>query len=185
MAKPESSPLVQAALAFDEQLVTYARLGELFVKAPLDSMKHVERANATLSELATCEERLQATGKALIDALTEARRRQEELSARVVAQAPALQARNQRLGELMDAMNALAGDVAAVNAQVLAQSGGTGEASADPAAVSAAVLGVSGRAEELATAAHAADFEELAGQAHALHQRLLAIATKLQKAVGN
>ena len=185
MAKPESSPLVQAALAFDEQLATYARLGELFVKAPLDSMKHVERANATLSELATCEERLQATGKALIDALTEARRHQEELSARVVAQAPALQARNQRLGELMDAMNALARDVAAVNAQVLAQAGGSGEPGADPATVSAAVLGVSGRAQELAGAAHAADFEELASQAHALHQRLLAIATKLQKAAGN
>ena len=184
MAKPERSPLVDAALAFDEQLAAYARLGELFVKTPLTSVKHVERANTTLGEIAACEERLQQTGKLLIEALTAARSRQEELSAQVVAHAPALQARNTRLRELMTAMGELAQDVAQVNAQVIAPAGAD-QKQPDPAEVSAAVLAVSGRAEALAEQAHDAEFDELSAQAHALHQRLQAIASKLQKAAGN
>ena len=184
MAKPDRSPLVDAALAFDEQLAAYARLGELFVKTPLTSVKHVERANTTLGEIAACEERLQQTGKVLIEALTAARSRQEELSAQVVAHAPALQARNTRLRELMTAMGELASDVAQVNAQVIAPAG-EDQPQPDPAEVSAAVLAVSGRAEALARQAHDAEFDELSAQAHALHQRLQAIASKLQKAAGN
>ena len=185
MAKPDPSPLVAAALAFDEQLAAYARLGDLFLKTPLTSLKHLERANATLGELADCEDRLQAAGKALVEALSAARGRQEELSTQVVAHAPALQARNTRLKELMTAMGQLASEVAAVNGQVTQAPGETQSVRPDPGAVSASILAVSARADELAKAAREAEFEELAAQAHALHQRLQAIAAKLAKAAGN
>jgi hypothetical protein len=186
MSKPEASPLTDAAIAFDTELAAYARLGELFLKTPLSSVKHLERANATLGEIAECEERLQQAGKRLIEALTVARQHQEQLSHDVVAHAPTVQARNQRLKELMLEMGQLATDVAAVNAQVIATNGETGQPSKpDPGEVSGAVLVVSARAEQLATTARDAEFEELATQAHALHQRLKAIAAKLQKAAGN
>ena len=55
----------------------------------------------------------------------------------------------------------------------------------DPVDVSTKVLALSERADALANDCRAADFGELAEQAHALHQRLKAIGTKLQKAGGN
>jgi len=186
MAKSDSQ-LVEAATAFDEELAIYARLGELFLKTPLTSLKHLERANQTLGEIADCEQRLSDAGKRLIEALTGARQKQEELSQNVVSHAPTVQARNAKLRELMSSMAALAGDVQVVNAEVL-QKNGDQQADAqkpDPGDVSAKVLALSERADQLAATCREADFAELAEQAHALHQRLKAIGTKLQKAAGN
>jgi hypothetical protein len=180
------SPLIAAATEFDEELAAYARLSDVFLKTPLSSVKHLERANATLGEIAACEERLQQSGQRLIAALTSARTRQEQLSSEVVAHAPTVQTRNQRLKELMIEMGQLATDVATVNAQVIASNGDAAQPSmADPGEVSDAVLALSTRAQQLAAAAGEAEFEELAAQAHALHQRLKAIGTKLRKAAGN
>jgi len=183
----DPSPLSDAAAAFDAELVVYARLGELFLKTPLTSLKHLERANQTIGEIADCEQRLQDCGKRLIEALTAARGKQESLSNAVVAHAPTVQARNAKLKELMLAMGQIATEAAAVNAQVLSQNGDeTKEGGApDPGAVSSAVLAISERALTLAGAASEADFEELSQQAHTLHQRLKAIGQKLQKAAGN
>jgi hypothetical protein len=44
---------------------------------------------------------------------------------------------------------------------------------------------LSEQADQLATKCREADFAELGDQVHALHQRLKAIGTKLQKAGGN
>jgi hypothetical protein len=186
MAKSDS-PLVAAAAAFDEELAVYSRLGELFLKTPLNTLKHLERANQTLGELADCEQRLQNAGKALIEALSGARQKQEELSQSVIDYAPTVQNRNTKLRDLMTSMGALATDVAAVNTAVTGTNGDSAaEAnSPDPVDVSTKVLALSERADELSASCRAADFVELAEQAHALHQRLKAIGTKLQKAGGN
>lgn len=186
MAKSDS-PLVQAATLFDEELAIYARLGELFLKTPLTTLKQLERANQTLGEIADCEQRLSDAGKRLIEALTGARSRQEELSQSVIQHAPTVQARNARLRELMTAMGELAGDVQKINTQVMGKNGDQQEQSAepDPGEVSAKVLALSERADQLAVTAREAEFAELAEQAHTLHQRLKAIGTKLQKAAGN
>ena len=186
MPKPETSPLSAAATAFDEELAIYARLGELFLKTPLTTLKHLERANQTLGEIADCEQRLQNAGKRLIEALTGARQTQEALAQQVVGHAPTVQARNTQLKDLMTKMGELANDVAAINAQVTAKNGDSQQTpqQPDPAQVSTTVLALSERAEELAATARVAEFEELASQAHALHQRLKAIGTKLQKAAG-
>jgi hypothetical protein len=182
----DPSPLTEAATQFEAELAIYARLGELFIKTPLTSLKHLERANQTIGEIADCEQRLQDAGKKLIEALSAARGRQENLSSEVVAHAPTVQARNSQLKDLMLQMGQLATDVAGVNAKIVQQNGDGSEPSkADPAEVSTSMLELSSRAEKLAADAHAADFEELSQQAHALFQRLKAIGQKLQKATGN
>ncbi len=186
MPKAESSPLLVAAASFVEQLAAYARLGELFLKTPLTSVKHLERANQVLGEIADCEGRLQEAGKQLIEALSGARQQQEQLASDVIAHAPQLQARNQRLKELMTDMGQLANAVATINTTVTARPGDAEQpAQPDPGEVSTAVLALSSRAEQLAASARDAQFEEVATQAHALHQRLKAIGQKLQKAAGN
>ena len=186
MAK-SNSPLVAAAAAFDEELAVYSRLGELFLKTPLNTLKHLERANQTLQELADSEQRLQGAGKQLIEALTAARQVQESLSQQVIDAAPALKDRNVKLGELKAAMGKLAADVGNLNTVV---TGGNGDSNAEPAKpdpgeVSAIVLGLSDRAQELANSCREAEFTELADDAHALYQRLKAVGTKLQQAGGN
>jgi len=189
MAKQDPSPLVEAAASFDEELATYARLGELFLKTPLSSVKHLERSNGALAELAGCEERLQASGQRLVKALAAARDQQEQLAKDVVAHVPAVQQRNHRLQELMAELTAVAGEVGALNTviQGKAENGDAtvGVTKTDALDLSERVLVLSERAEKLAAAAREADYEELATQAHALHQRLATIGKKLQKVGGD
>jgi DNA repair exonuclease SbcCD ATPase subunit len=154
------------------------------LKTPLTTLKHLERANQTLGELADSEQKLQDAGKKLIEALSSARQKQEQLSQAVIAHAPTLQARNARLRELMNEMGALAQDVAGINTLVAAKNGDQ-QAEPDTGEVSAKVLELSERAAQLATTAREAEFPELDEQAHALHQRLKSVGQKLQKAGGN
>ncbi|HWO17163.1 MAG TPA: hypothetical protein VNO30_00245 [Kofleriaceae bacterium] len=189
MAKQDPSALATAAAAFDAELATYSRLGKLFLETPLSSVKHLERANHTLAEIASCEERLQAAGQALVIALSGARQRQEDLAKEVVAHVPNLQARNQRLKELTGELGTLANDVSGLN-QVIAHRNDNGDSTQPPTAadaldVSSRVFALSERAEQLARTAHEAELEELHTQAHALHQRLQAIGKKLQKVGGS
>jgi DNA anti-recombination protein RmuC len=185
MAKPETA-LADAAAGFDEALAAYSRLGELFLKTPLASVSQLERANATLGEIAACEERLQAAGQRMVQALSATRTHQEELAARVVAHVPVVQARNQRLNELMTELTAVAGEVGGLN-HVISQHRDNGDTTRPPTLddvrdVSTTVFALADRAERLSATAREANFEELATQAHALHQRLQAIGKKLQKA---
>jgi len=187
MAKPDTA-LSDAAAAFDEELAAYARLGAVFVAMPLAGVKQLERANATLAEIAACEERLQAAGQRLVAALSGARTNQEQLARDVVAQVPRVQARNQRLNELMSELTAVAGEVGGLNTAIAGHRE-NGDASKPPSLdaardISGTMLALSERAERLSVTAHEAEFEELATQAHALHQRLEAIGKKLQKAGG-
>jgi hypothetical protein len=189
MAKPDSE-LADAAAGFETELAAYTRLGELFVQTPLASVKQLERANATLADIAACEERLQAAGQRLIQALGAARAHQEQLAKDVVAHVPVVQARNQRLKELMAELAAVASDVGALNTQIAGRDNGdpsrshihTPDAARD---ISAHLLALSERAAQLANGARDAEFEELATQAHALHQRLHAIGKKLHQAAGD
>jgi hypothetical protein len=188
MVKPDTA-LGDAAAAFDEELATYARLGELFLKTPLSSVKQLERANSTLADIAKCEARLQAAGQRMVQALSVARSHQEQLAAEVVAHVPAVQDRNQQLTALMTELTAVAGEVGGLN-HVIAGPRENGDATRVPSAdeargISDTVFALSDRAEQLSVTAHEAEFEELAIQAHALHQRLQAVGKKLQKVGGD
>jgi DNA anti-recombination protein RmuC len=187
MAK-DTSPLSEAAAEFDKELAAYARLGKLFLETPLSSVKYLERSNGLLSDIAQCEERLQVAGQTLVKSLSAARDQQEVLAKSVVAHVPAVQARNQRLQELMTEMGAVAGEVAGLN-DIISSKKENGDATkgpsqADALDVGTTVLALSSRAQALAASARDAEFEEVATQAHALHQRLQTIGLKLQKAGG-
>lgn len=184
MVQPDPSPLAEAATEFDEALEIYRRLGEQLLVTPLASVKQLERANGVLSELAGGEERLQAAGQKLVAALGACRDHQEALAKRVIAHVPAIQARNEQLHELMGELTAIAGEVSAVNT-VIQGNGGTALSPANAPEISAQVLQLSARAEVLATTARAAEYEELAVQAHGLHERLSLIGTRLQKVSGD
>jgi hypothetical protein len=179
----EAPPLVDAAAAFEAELATYTRLGELFIKTPLVSVKHLERANATLVDIAACEERLQTAGQNLVLALGTARKAQEDLAKHVVAHVPAIQERNKTLQTLMAELASVADDVGGLNSKIAARgTNGDSEAhptTADAADLSTTILDLSMRAEQLAERARQAELEELATQAHALHQKLQVIGKKL------
>jgi len=187
MAKPDTA-LAAAAAAFDEELTAYTRASELFLKTPLSSVKQLERANQALAEIASSEERLQTAGKHMASALAASRSHQEQLAGEVVARVPMVQARNRQLNELMAELTAVAGEVGSLNS-VIAGHRDNGDASKPPAPptagdardVSATVFALSDRAEQLSVSAREAEFEELATQAHSLHQRLQTIGKKLQK----
>lgn len=187
MAKHDTE-LTDAAAGFDQELAAYTRLGELFISAPVASVKQLERANTTLAEIAACEERLQTAGQRLIQALAAARSHQEQLAKDVVARVPVVQARNRQLQALMADLAGVATQVGALNT-VLTGQRDNGDPTQPPTTdaardVSTTLLALSERASELATAARDAEFEELATQAHALYQRLQAIGKKLHKAAG-
>ncbi|TMQ27494.1 MAG: hypothetical protein E6J90_02470 [Deltaproteobacteria bacterium] len=184
----DDADLPDAAATFDRELAAYTRLGELFLNTPLSSVKQLERANGALADIAACEERLQAAGQRMVLALGAARARQEQLAKDVVAHVPVVQARNQRLKELMAELSAVAGEVGGLNTAISSRN--NGDPSRSPALdaardISAMLMALSDRAERLATGAREAEFEELATQAHALHQRLQAIGKKLHQAVGD
>jgi chromosome segregation ATPase len=187
MAKPDTA-LAGAAAAFDEELAAYARLGDLFLKTPLSNVKQLERANATLADIAACEERLQAAGRSMVQALSEARARQEQLAKDVVAHVPTVHTRNKQLNELMSELGAVATEVGSLN-QAITGHRDNGDATKQPTAqdardVSATVFALSDRAEQLAVTAREAEFEDIATQAHALCQRLQAVGKKLSRAGG-
>lgn len=187
MAKPDTA-LASAAAGFDEELAAYVRLGNLFLKTPLGSVAHLGRANKMLGEIAACEERLQAAGQRMVQALAAARAQQEQLAGDVVAHMAVVQTRNQQLSELMAELTAVAGEVGGLN-NALAGKRDNGDATKPPTPgdardVSTTVFALSDRAERLAVTAREAEFEELSTQAHALYQRLQAIGKKLQKAGG-
>jgi hypothetical protein len=177
----QTSPLVEAALAFDEELAAYARLGELFVKSPLVSAKHLERATQTLGEVTACEERLAAAGQRLAQEVSAARDRQEGLAQAMVERLPALRERNERLAALLGELEALGAEAGALNASAT-ETHQRGGAAAVAGELGDRMLALATRAEEVAARAREAQFDELASQAHALHQQLLAATKKLQAA---
>ena len=120
----------------------------------------------------------------MVKAFALVRDQQDTLAKGVIAHVPNMHARNQRLHELMTELQGVAGEVSGLNAVVLAKPEDadlSNPPTINPTEVSEVVLSVSLRAARLASAAREAEFEELATQAHALHQRLQAIGKKLRK----
>lgn len=171
--KKSPSPLVEAAQAFDDALEAHARASELFVRSPLASTKHIDRANELMNEIAAAEQLLGERGAALSAAITAARDRQLALAHQIVERLPEVKARNEQLLGLLEQYQALGGEAGAINATA---------STTPPRELAAALIALSDRATALAAAARDAGFDELSSQAHALHQRLAAAAKKLQGA---
>jgi predicted nucleic acid-binding Zn-ribbon protein len=180
------TPLAEAAQTFDDELDRYAALAEAFTKSSLATTRQLERANEAIDEIVAAEERLRGAGQKLIEAVAAARQRQEALAQGVIDRLPAIRERNAQLRELLGEMAAIGVETGALNDRAAEISKDGAEAARhDPRARELAVAmdTLQQRAATLADKARAADFEELAHQAHALHQRLLSAWKKLDKAV--
>lgn len=171
--RKEPSALVEAAQAFDEALEAHVRAGELFVRSNLSTTKQLERANELLGEIAAAEKLLADRGAALAAAINAAHTRQQAAAKEIVDRIPAIKERNEQLQALLARFQTIGAEAGALNA---------GAAASKPAELVATITSIADRAEALAADARTAGFDELAREAHSLHQRLASTARKLQSA---
>jgi hypothetical protein len=185
-APPPFTPLLEAAHAFVEELRSYALLSESFQRAAMVSSKHLERINETLTQIGDSEQRLGARGQALAQAVQAAREQQERLARATLDRIPAVKERTAVLQALITRFDLLGREVATLNeaASALARPGDSAAADeADRKATLAAdIKRLSDGAQALTADARAAEFEELANRAHALHQQLFAAHKKMELA---
>jgi methyl-accepting chemotaxis protein len=183
---PAESPLIEAVQAFEAELATYAQLSEAFQRAPLGSTKQLERANETLGNIAASEQRLGACGQRLAQAVGDARDQQERMARGTLDRVPAVKQRMEQLRGLLGQFEGLGKEASALNetAAGLSKRPPGSENQTDRAReLTNQMFSLAQRAQELAASARAADFEELASRAHALHQQLLSGYHKLKLAV--
>jgi hypothetical protein len=184
------SPLLEAAQAFEDELISYAHLSDSFARAPLDSARHLERASDILGQIAASEHRLGECGRRLADAVTGARDDQEKLAQRTIERVPLLKKRTADLAGLLKQLQELGGQAMGLNDTAAELSdkptevgaGSDTDRKARARQLSEAIHGLSRQAQEVATSAKENDFEDIARQAHALHQQLLAAHRKLHLA---
>jgi septal ring factor EnvC (AmiA/AmiB activator) len=183
--KGPSSPLVDAAQGFADELETYAQLARTFVRSPLNSARQIERASDLLEEITTSEQRLSERGQALAAAVSAARDQQEAHATSMLEHLPTVRDRGVQLRDLLAGFEALGVEATDLNravAEIRAASGD--DAAARTRALADRMLELAGRAETVSVTARDAAFEDLASQAHALHQQLLSACRKLQAATG-
>ena len=181
----ETSPLVEAAGAFDETLRRFGALVESAGRAALDSGEGLARAAATLQKVAACEEEMQHRAQALSAALTAAREAQETHAQAISARALEVQKRTEDYASLLGRLEGVGNDATDLNAvaQRLAAANKIDRQS-PPETISpllselgeldARMEGVAAAAQALAGDARAARFDDLARKTDALKQQLLA-----------
>ncbi|HEY0710764.1 MAG TPA: hypothetical protein VGG33_28425 [Polyangia bacterium] len=183
------SEVLAAAEAFDEELTTYASVSGAFARAQLTSSKQLERAKDALNQIAASEQRLAECGARLAAAVNAARNEQEALAKATLDRVPALQQRMEQLRDLVGQFETLGHEAGALNGGALAivrwtpDQGDRGVQLDRARALLGEMQSLAQRAQELSAQAHEADFEELAVQAHALHQQLQSAHNKLRLAV--
>lgn len=196
MSKETNSPLVAAALAFDEELQRFARASEAARRRSLDSKKDLEQAAESLKIAADAEQVLGARAQALLQALTAARDEQQAQSQAAQARATEVQERYGIYASLMERVKQI-GDEAVSLTDVARQLTAKKREDAPLATDTELVAGlieierrlasVSDKAKLLAEEARGNDFEEIARDAHGLQQTLSATRNKislLQRAIG-
>jgi hypothetical protein len=178
------APLLEAAQAFADELQSYALLSEALQRAPMVSSKHLERINDTLTQIGASEQRLGERGQALAQAVSAAREAQERLARATLDRIPAIKERTGILSDLVGRFDRLGREVATLNqaATTLARPGDlmAGDEADRKRRLASDIKALSEQAQALTAAAHAADFEELAQRAHALHQQLFSAHKKLE-----
>jgi uncharacterized protein involved in exopolysaccharide biosynthesis len=186
--KPDASPLVAAATAFDVTLRRFAALADGLRKGELNSQRNLERAGEALKEVAACEQELQAEAQALMAALGAARDAQQTQADVVRARAGDIQKRAETFAELMRRFEALGRDAAALNttAQELAGRKRTademvrdGELLAGIDDLGERMTAVATTGETLAADARRDDFEDLSRKIDSLRQQILAARNKI------
>jgi DNA repair exonuclease SbcCD ATPase subunit len=178
----ESSELVNAAMAIEEELRKFESLAEEVRKGELRSQKHLERMGKLLNQVADCDERMVANMRALLSVLNGWRDRQQTLAAEVNTRALELQERTKVYQSLMERFASLGQEASTLSGhmQQVASRTQAGEPVKAEDIISSLQMvnermtAVAENAESLANDAQAQDFVDIARDAESLRQQLLA-----------
>ena len=180
--KRAASELMEAALAFDEELEHFGRLAEGVRQGPLNSQKNLERAARMFDDIGESEKRLSQAAQTLVMALNAARQRQEGHALTIQQRADLIEQRTAAAAELLQRYGAMGEKAADLNQLALgiAAKNTNGERADDtellPALgeLRARMAEVTDDAKSLMVAAREADFEDIARQADSLRQQITA-----------
>jgi hypothetical protein len=185
-ARGEGTPaaLVEAAQALHEELDRLGTISREARRLPLTSRKNLERTAERLAELARADERIGPLVQRLLAAVSEVAARQQEDAARLQARAEELQRRRATYLALVERYGALGRAAQDLNHRLqtlprLSEAAGAGVDLAALESVRAEVTLLVTGANAMVEAATAEDFEELARDADAVRQALLAAKNKL------
>lgn len=116
MSKPAPvSELIQAATQLEAELDGFAKLTRLVEKEPLTSRRSLERASATLSQVATTDERLGPAMRGLMTALDGLRARHQVQADALAVRAEEVRVRSEAYAGLLDRLSALGARAAELN----------------------------------------------------------------------
>jgi hypothetical protein len=180
-----SSTLVEAAQALQEELERLAAISREAQRLPLSSRKNLERTAERLGELARADERIGPLVQRLLAAVSDVAGRQGADAEKLHARAEELQRRRATYLELVERYTALGRGAQDLNRRLQGLPRLSDREAAQALdvtaleAVRAEVTLLAGGARAMAEAARAADFEELAVDAEAVRQALLAAKNRL------
>ncbi|QRK07248.1 hypothetical protein JQX13_45610 [Archangium violaceum] len=177
----DSSELVNAAMAIEEELRKFEILAEEVRTGELRSQKHLERMGKLLNQVADCDERMVANMRSLLSVLNGWRDRQQVLAAEVNNRALELQERTKVYQSLMERFAALGQEAGLLSShmQELASRTQKGEPVKAEDIISSLQMvndrmsKVAESAGSLASDAEAQDFVDVARDAESLRQQLL------------
>lgn len=181
-----ASPLTAAAAGLEGELRRYVDLAAAAVKIPLTSEKNIDRAIHAMGDAAEGEKRVLAQVEALGRAITEAREAQQSSTAalnshgdevaRRRTELEALLARFALLGQVARGMNEAMQKIAGYKANPYAPDD---EMRAAMAEMTTNMATAAGHAQDLAAEATGKSFEDVARQAEAMRQQILAVKNRL------
>jgi len=169
--------LVRAAEALEEELVRLEVLSRAIQKLRLDSEKSIAKAAKELNEALAVPERLAAGLQGLAAAMQQMQQRQQAALEPLAASASEIQQRMARLGEHMQAFAALGKAAAEVTALLQAE---TDDQATQFERARAELSQIGDGARTLFEASRADGFPDVARDAEALKQRVVALRRKLE-----
>ncbi len=185
--KAQTSDLLRAAAAFDEELARFGRLVEAARVGPLNSQKHLQRAARAFEEVGESEKHLGEAAQALVAALQAAREEQEVQAKALQGRAKEIEARTAVAADLLERYGAVGQKAGELNTLVLEIAAKKTNGSSEPdastisalAALRARMGDVADTAAGLVSLAREADFDDIARQADSLRQQIIAVGQKV------
>jgi chromosome segregation ATPase len=175
------SPLVTAAAALDAELRRHEELSGDARKIPLNSEKNLQRAARAISQAAESQERVSRCVQALVDAVGQARDKQQSNADALYQRALEMQKRAAELQELMKRFAELGAEATTIND--LLQAAGDDQAARVKSLeeAEARMTKVVDGASALANDAKERDMQDIARQADSLRQQVLAVKEKVER----
>lgn len=186
----KTSPLIDAAVALEEELEALDALARKAQKLPLDSRDNIRKTNEVLGEVGAMENGLTAKLQSLMSAISALAQRQQVQGEQLRARADEVAKRS----EVYDALTARYVDLGRVASEINASMqqlvDAQAQAPAHEARATAALTArqITGQLDQLITnaddvhaSAVAQQFQEIERQTHALRQQLSAARARIDK----